>query len=217
MLCWSRAAGTSQYSQAIAHDALPCIYLSVIKWNRPGLLPGILSFLSEHGIVSAPQWTRISSTGAREQDQPLNTRDRGLEDGPHPGQADPIIQTDSYHTFWDGSGQEIQIPLETKILLLCNHLFLYESPFGCPLEPFLDLELENSQIGRSMEDQERLWFQKSAKQGGRDRRKDMEKWLSLDLPFAGAEDILILFGKRWPDRQETSTPAGMVLSKKPSI
>ena len=85
MLCWSWAAGTSWHSETTAHDASPCVYLPVVKWNRHGLIPGILSFLFEQGIVSASQWAQISSTGAQEQHQPLDTRDRGLDNGPHCG------------------------------------------------------------------------------------------------------------------------------------
>lgn len=40
------------------------------------------------------------------------------------------------------SKQQLQISLETKFLLSCNLLFLYESPVGHQLEPSLSLELD---------------------------------------------------------------------------
>lgn len=77
------------------------------------------------------------STGAQDQEWPLDTGDRGLDHGLHPGPAAPAMQTGSYHTFPGGSGWEIQMSLETKILLSCKHLFLCESRFGHQREPSL--------------------------------------------------------------------------------
>lgn len=139
-LCGARREPPAPAAASDAPCASPSVHLSVLTENRRSHLPPppgpILSPRgpghSEHrawprGIgSSAPRWAWASDTGLTGAGPASTGRGPGRRAWPWP--RSPATQAGVCHAFPGGSGQAVQVSVETKIPRLRSHLFMCESP-----------------------------------------------------------------------------------------